>query len=142
MKHASRTPTAAAAAGFTLVETLMVCAVVAILATLAWPSFRGHDFRAGRVDAVAALTRVQMAQEQHRSAHGLYASELRALVGTSAQSPQGRYAISLALSGPEIYVATASALGAQAQDPGCATITLQVKHGFAQTGPHAGCWQR
>ena len=120
----------------------MVCAVVAILATLAWPSFRGHDFRAGRLDAVEALSRVQMAQEQHRSAHGLYAGELSALLGTSARSPQGRYAINVALNGPEAYRATASALGAQAQDPGCATITLQVKLGFAQTGPHAGCWQR
>lgn len=120
----------------------MVCVVVAILAAVAWPSFRGHDFRAGRLDAVDALTRVQMAQEQHRSVNGLYAGELGALLATSARSPQGRYAISLALSGPEAYQATASALGAQAQDPGCATITLQVKLGFAQTGPHAGCWQR
>ena len=141
MKHTAPR-CAALATGFTLVETLMVCAVVAILASLSWPSFRGHDLRAGRVDAVEALTRVQMAQERHRSAHGLYAGDLRALLGASASSPQGRYAISLALSGPEIYVATASALGAQAQDPGCATITLQVKLGFAQTGPHAGCWQR
>ena len=137
-----RAPARAATAGFTLVECLMVCAVVAILATLAWPSFRGHDFRAGRLDAVQALTRVQMAQEQHRSAPGLYISELSALLGTSARSPQGRYAISLALSGPEAYLATAIALGAQAQDPGCAAITLQVRQGFAQTGPHAGCWQR
>ena len=133
---------ATAIAGFTLVEAMMVCAVVAILATLAWPSFRGHDFRTGRLDAVEALSRVQMAQEQHRSAHGLYAGELSALLGTSARSPQGRYAINVALNGPEAYRATASALGAQAQDPGCATITLQVKLGFAQTGPHAGCWQR
>ena len=120
----------------------MVCAVVAILATLAWPSFRSHDCRTGRLDAVEALTRVQMAQEQHRSAHGLYAGELSALLGTAARSAQGRYAIKVALNGPEAYRATASELGVQAQDPGCATITLQVKLGFAQTGPHAGCWQR
>ena len=130
------------AAGFTLVECATVCAVVAVLATLAWPSYRGHDFRAGRLDAVEALTRVQQAQEQHRSAHGLYAAELAALLGMSARSPQGRYAISLALDGPEAYRATASALGVQAQDPGCATLTLQVKQGFAQTGPHTACWHR
>jgi len=131
-----------AAAGFTLVECMTVCAVMAVLATLAWPSFRGHDFRAGRLDAVEALTRVQQAQEQHRSRHGLYAGELAALLGTSARSPQGRYAISLALEGPEAYRASASALGAQAQDAGCATLTLQVKQGFAQTGPHSACWLR
>ena len=135
-------PCAARAAGFTLLETLMVCAMAAVLAAVSWPSFRSQDLRAGRVDAVAALTRVQMAQEQHRSAHGLYASELGALLGTSARSPQGRYAISVVLDGPEAYRATASALGAQAQDTGCATLTMQVRQGFAQTGPHSGCWQR
>lgn len=135
-------PHARRVAGFTLVEVAVVCALVAILAGLAWPSYRGYDFRAGRVDAVEALTRVQAAQERYRSAHGLYAADLAPLLGTSARSPQGRYAISLALAGPEAYLASAQALGAQAQDPGCATLTLQVKLGFAQVGPHTGCWQR
>jgi type IV pilus assembly protein PilE len=121
---------------------MVVCAIVALLAGMAWPAYRAHDFRAGRLDAVDALTRVQQAQEQHRSSQGLYASELRALLGTSARSAQGRYAISIALQGPEAYLATAQALGIQSQDPGCATITLQVKLGFAQIGPHAGCWLR
>jgi type IV pilus assembly protein PilE len=120
----------------------MVCAVLAVVATLALPSLRGYDFRAGRLDAVEALTRVQTAQEQYRTAHGLYTGDLSALLGTSARSPQGRYAVSLALNGPEAYLATAQAQGQQAQDPGCATITLQVKQGFAQIGPHAGCWLR
>jgi type IV pilus assembly protein PilE len=135
-------PPVARATGFTLVESVMVCAVATILAALAWPTLRGHDFRAGRLDAVQALSRVQQAQEQFRSANGLYALELDRLPGTSALSPQGRYAISLAPLGPEAYQANATALGPQAQDPGCATITLQVKLGFAQVGPHAGCWQR
>ncbi len=135
-------PPAQTSLGFTLIESLIVCAVVAILATVAWPSFRGYDFRAGRLDAVEALTRVQLAQEQYRSAHGLYTAEMSTLLGTSARSPQGRYAISVALVGPQAYVATALAQGTQSQDPGCATITVQVKLGFAQTGPHSGCWQR
>ena len=128
--------------GFTLVETAVVCAVAAVLAAIVWPSLRGHDYRVGRLDAVDALSRVQLAQERYRSAHGLYAGDLRALLGTAERSPQGRYAISLALSGPEAYQATAQALGPQAQDPGCATLTLQVKLGFPQVGPNARCWHR
>lgn len=128
--------------GFTLIEVLMVCAVLAVLAAVALPGLRGHDFRAGRLDGVDALTRVQQAQEHYRSAHGLYAAELSALVGISGRSAQGRYGISLALTHGEAYVATAKALGAQAEDPGCAVLTLQVKQGFAQVGPHTGCWLR
>ena len=128
--------------GFTLVECLTVCAMVAVLAALTWPTWRGQDLRAGRLDAVDALTRVQRAQEQFRSAHGLYAGELQALLGASARSAQGRYAITLALAGPEAYLVTANALGPQAQDPGCATLTLNVRLGFAQAGPDASCWLR
>ena len=129
-------------AGFTLIELMVACTLVALLATLAWPSFRGHDFRIGRLDAVESLTRIQLEQEKYRQAHGLYAAELSALKGLSTHTVQGRYLLSLRLDGPEAYLASAQATGAQAQDPGCATITMQVRQGFAQLGPHAGCWQR
>lgn len=127
--------------GFTLLECVVVALVVAVVSSIAWPSFRRHDLQAGRLDAVQALSRVQAAQEHHRSAHGLYATELSALSGTSAQSLQGRYAIHLAPDGPEGYLARAQALGPQAQDRPCAALTLQVKQGFARHGPEASCWR-
>jgi type IV pilus assembly protein PilE len=141
-RHRFAPPPRRCTGGFTLVECLAVLAMLAVLGVMAYPSLRAYDFRAGRLDAVEALTRVQVAQEKHRNAHGLYAAELQALAGASAQSPQGRYAIRLESIGPEAYLALARAVGAQAEDPGCATITLQVKQGFAQIGPHAGCWHR
>ena len=133
-----RTP----ALGFTLVECLVACALVAVLLSLGVPTWRGADLRAGRIDAVEALTRVQQAQEQFRSAHGLYAADMAALLGAAPRSTQGRYAITLAVEGPEAYRATAQALGPQAGDAACATLTLQVRTGFAQTGPDPSCWLR
>jgi prepilin-type N-terminal cleavage/methylation domain-containing protein len=76
--------------GFTLVELCIAAGVVAVLAAVALPSYRGHLLHAGRVDAVAALTRLQAAQEQHRSAHGLYAAQLGVLPGVGTVSPEGR----------------------------------------------------
>jgi type IV pilus assembly protein PilE len=128
--------------GFTLVECLTACAMATVLVTLALPSFRGHDLRAGRIDAVQALTRVQQAQERFRNHHGLYAADLSALTGTSTRSPQGRYTVSVVTHGPLAYTATATAEGAQAEDVRCATLTLSVREGFAQTSPAAGCWLR
>lgn len=128
--------------GFTLVECLVVAVIVALISSMAWPSLRQHDLQAGRLDAVHALSRVQAAQERYRSAHGLYAGELSALLGTSAQSPQGRYAISLALEGAEGYRATAQAQGQQAQDSPCAALSLQVRLGFARHGPEPSCWRQ
>jgi type IV pilus assembly protein PilE len=130
------------AAGFTLVECATVCAVVAVLAAVALPSFQGEARRAARLDAVQALTRLQITQEQYRSAHGLYAGELGALRGVSPVSDQGRYTLSLAVTGPEAYRATAQARGSQARDSHCPVLTLEVAQGFAQFGPNAQCWNR
>lgn len=128
--------------GFTLVEVLAVLVVAALLAAVVVPSYKANGRRAGRLDAVDALTRVQVAQEQFRSLHGLYSTDFQALRGTSAASPQGRYRISLALTGPEAYLATATAQGDQAADEGCATLTLAVDRGYPLEGPSSRCWQR
>jgi type IV pilus assembly protein PilE len=129
-------------AGFTLVECGVACAVVAVLASLALPALQGRQLRAARFDAVAALTRVQAAQEQHRSHHGLYATELGALRGVAPRSDQGRYTVAIEPLGAEAYRATATATGAQAQDHDCAVIALEVRSGFPTHGPSAACWNR
>lgn len=127
--------------GFTLTELLVVMAAAGLLVATAWPSYHGHLLRAARIDAVDALTRVQMAQERYRSAHGGYAAQLP-LLGLAPSSPQGRYAIALAPQGGEHYEARAEAQGAQSGDRECAVLTLVVEQGFARTGPDARCWSR
>jgi type IV pilus assembly protein PilE len=132
----------APASGYTLVETAIVCAVVVVFAAVALPSYRGHELRTARLDAVQALTQVQLAQEKLRAATGLYAFDIGALRGVRAISAQGRYAVAVTRTGPDSYRATASAIGVQTQDRGCATLTLEVAQGFTQTGPTAACWGR
>ena len=126
--------------GFTLVECATACAIVAILAAVAVPSFQRQQLRMVRIDAVAALMRVQAEQEKHREAHGLYAHELSALRGVTVASPQGHYTLTLAGTGAQSYRATATASGRQAQDSACPALTLEVNSGFPQQGPNAGCW--
>ena len=126
--------------GFTLVECVVACAIAALLAMVALPSFQGQALRTSRLDAVQALTRLQLAQEQYRSTHGLYATELTALRGVTPVSDQGRYTLTVALTGPESYRATAQARGAQSRDTPCPALTLDVAGGWAQTGPTAQCW--
>jgi type IV pilus assembly protein PilE len=128
--------------GFTLVELLAALALAVLLLTLSLGSWQGQHLRAGRLDAIEALTRVQQSQEQHRNAHGLYASDIGALQGAAPTSPRGRYAIALDIVGGEAYRATAVAQGVQAKDRACARLTLEVRQGFAQPGPGAGCWNR
>ena len=126
--------------GFTLVECVVACAIAALLAMVALPSFQGQALRTSRLDAVQALTRLQLAQEQYRSTHGLYATELTALRGVTPVSDQGRYTLTVALTGPESYRATAQARGAQSRDTPCPELTLDVAGGWAQAGPTPQCW--
>lgn len=128
--------------GTTLVECLLACAVVGVISTLAVGSARQHQLRAGRLDAVDALTRIQLAQEQHRALHGLYSGELAALRSTSAQSRQGLYSLQLQQSAGESYTAVATAQGSQSRDSTCPALTLAVDHGAAQVGPSVACWNR
>lgn len=131
--------------GFTLVEVAVVLALAALLASAALPSFHSQLQKSRRADAVAALTRVQWAQEQFRAHHGLYAFQLTQLQGAaSGVSAEGLYAIELRSVGPTGYVAAARALAdrAQAGDRACSEITIGVHEGLASHGPTARCWNR
>jgi type IV pilus assembly protein PilE len=131
------------ACGFTLTEVLIVCAVMALLAAVALPSFRGPLLKAHRTDAVSTLVRLQAAQERLRSSSGLYSDDLSRLQ-LAARSEEGLYALAVELTGPDSYRASASVLpgSSQAADRECQQITLEVSHGFATTGPSARCWNR
>ena len=130
-------------AGFTLVELCVVLAVAGLLASIAWPSFQSQLQRSRRADAVTALLRVQMAQENHRAHHGLYASQLSALVGAAAsRSSEGLYDIELLEGGGDRYVARATARAGSlaATDGGCTVLSLQVREGLAEFAPSTRCW--
>jgi type IV pilus assembly protein PilE len=129
-------------AGFTLVECATACAIAGVLAATALPSFQGHQLRMARIDAVAALTRVQAEQDKYREQHGLYASDLLALRGVTTVSAQGRYTLVLTSTGVDSYRATATATGVQLQDRACPALTLEVHSGFPKRGPDAACWNQ
>ena len=131
-------------AGFTLVELCIVLTVAGLLLTVAWPSYRTQLLRGQRADAVAALQRVQLAQESHRAFHGLYAAQLDALRGAAApRSSEGRYDIALHGGGVH-YEAVATARGdtLAAADTTCAELRLRVHDGLAEYAPSARCWNR
>ena len=127
--------------GFTLVELCVVLVVSGLLAAAAWPSWQSQLQRGRRADAVAALMRVQMAQENHRAHHGLYAARLDALKGAAATlSSQGLYDIELS-GGGDRYEARASAHpgSGAAGDAACAVLRLQVRDGLADFAPSLRC---
>lgn len=122
--------------GFSLLELLIALAIVGILASIAYPSFMGAIRKSRRSDAVSALTRLQQAQEQHRSNFALFAATPDGLassggLGLSTASPDGHYAIAISNNTAVGYVATATAVSTspQADDSTCQVFTLSVGQG-------------
>ena len=124
--------------GFTLVDVLAACTVVALVASIALPSYLGQLARARRMDATAALQRLQAAEERVRSHGGAYTADF-ARLQLGARSDQGLWLLAIDLLGPEAYRARAIA---QTTDADCPELWLEVRQGFAQTGPSARCWNR
>jgi type II secretory pathway pseudopilin PulG len=129
--------------GFTLIELVVALGCAALLVAMALPALQDRLAVARRGDATQALQRLQVAQERHRAAHGLYASELGRL-GGGTLSGEGLYRVELQTGPGDTYVAVARARpdGAQAHDTACAEITLRVELGFATLGPSLRCWNR
>lgn len=129
--------------GFTLVELSVVLAVVGVLAAVSWPSLHESLLRGRRADGIAALQRVQIAQESFRALHGLYAPALSSLRGASSTtSADGLYRIEMLPLGGDRYEASAwpRAGSAVEGDTSCPVLRLQVRDGIAEHTPSARCW--
>lgn len=59
-------------AGFTLIELMLVVAIVAILATIALPSYQGYLVKTRRMDAMATLQEFANAMERYRLSNNTY----------------------------------------------------------------------
>jgi type IV pilus assembly protein PilE len=130
-------------AGFTLMELIAALAIVAILATLAFPGFQEALMRGRRGDAVASLLAVQLAQEKWRANHPAYA-DLDALGWADAASLDGHYLLRLSERSAAGYRVTAAPRpdGPQ-RDDACGTFALNERGPVITPGyADAACWRR
>ncbi len=131
-------------AGFTLIELMVVIAVVAILSTIAITTYRSYTMRANRIDAEAVLLKVQVAEEKYFLQSSTYTTSL-ATLGLPTTSPTGFYTLAVAAGSSNSiassYTATATAIGSQTNDK-AACLTLSIDDQGSQTPvPSSGCWK-
>jgi type IV pilus assembly protein PilE len=106
--------------GFTLVELIIVLAVMSILMATAIPGYRNYMLRVHRTEAIRTLLQASMCQERINASRGSYDTGL-----CQPASEQQRYQLSY--ESPDTqgssYVALAKPQGPQLSDA-CGTLSL------------------
>lgn len=142
-------PTLRHVRGFTLIELMIVVAVVGILSAIAYPSYREYVQRGYRADARAGLLQAQQWLERAATATGTYPTAALPASLTWSGDSSKRYTIALAAGNTSTaytLTATPNNPGPQANDK-CGTYTLSntgLRGAAGKTSDQAGynpdCW--
>lgn len=139
------------ARGFTLIELMIVVAIVAILAAVAVPSYQSSIRKTNRQDAREALLDFAARQEKYRLANSKYAipgeykTELGYASASSFTTPGGNYSITPSknfcpLTDNSCYAMVATTIGSQASDTSCKFLAL-LSDGRRGSAGATGGWK-
>lgn len=130
--------------GFTLIEVMIVCAIIGILSAIAYPSYSEFVVSSNRAEALQELVRLANLQEQLFVDSRTYTNDISQL-GVGAEvtytTESGNYVISSVVPvNGNSFILTATAQGNQAAgDSDCLAITLTDTGAKAPT-PNI-CWE-
>jgi type IV pilus assembly protein PilE len=141
-------------AGFTLIELMIVVAVMAIIVSVALPSYQSHVRKGKRAEGKAALLRGAQYEERFFSDNVRYATqaELAAAYGVtsgttiySGENPNtstGTYTVTVALGAGNTSFTLTATPNAPHADTECGNLTLTSTGVRNQTGtaPLSTCW--
>jgi type IV pilus assembly protein PilE len=122
--------------GFTLIELMIVVAVIGILAAIAYPSYQNYVLRAHRADAQAEMMALAQAMERCYTLKNTYTPQT-ACVSSLPTSSRYVFAIPADSLTATTYEVRATAKGAQLADAACTPMTI-IETG--KTEPE-DCWR-
>lgn len=134
--------------GFTLVELLVVVAIIAILAAIAIPAYSRYVYRGRRPDGQSLLLNIANAEERYYGINNTYGSLAAIGYATPVMSDNQYYAASMPAGASTTgYTVYATPQGAQAGDnTWCGTLSINAA-GVKTPGPasaasnaNGNCW--
>lgn len=139
--------------GVTLMELLVVIAVLGTLAAIAVPSYRRYLIRSQRSEAKIALLQLQTAEEKYYLQNNAYTNDITGAtnatppglgMGSMTETRKYDLAVVTANNG-QTYTATATprAGGGQADDVQCLNFTINERGTRGVSGPSGPetCWK-
>ncbi len=143
--------------GFTLIEVLIVTAILGLIAAIAYPSYAGYMTGARRIEGQTALLDALQQQERYYAQHNTYAAFSSDGAGpddklfawwSGASAPQSAYELSgHACPGVPLQrcielraVPGTPKVDQNFRDEQCQTLTLNSTGQTGSTGPRKRCW--
>ena len=123
--------------GFTLIELMVAVTIVAIVATIAYPSYTAQMVKSRRSSAEAVLLDIAQRQQQYLLDVRGYAPDVTTLNATVPSSVSANYTIAIvpAAGPPPTFTATATPIAGTAQ---AGDVTLTINSAGVKTP--AGVW--
>lgn len=128
--------------GFTLIEAMIVVAVLGIIVALGYPSYRDQVIKSRRAEGMSALLELADRMERYYSDKGTYAGATPANIFRTT-TEKGNYQLSIDSQDAIAFEISATPLGGQTQDK-CHTFILhsdgrkEVKDGTLSA---TDCWK-
>jgi type IV pilus assembly protein PilE len=116
--------------GFTLIEVMIVVAIITILASVAYPAYTSHVDRSRRAEAMSALVEMSGILERYFTANAVYTNEIQldanqnGLGLSDNLSETSQYTLAITSNGPVFSVYTITATPNNWVDNLCGSFIL------------------